>query len=86
MSNRHLADNPLEGNGGNVVAFVDHNEPVRPTDFAQVVPTSKRLRHGDVDDSLCLVSAAAELTDLLGGDTEVFGEAISPLLDPPQSA
>jgi hypothetical protein len=77
----HLTHNAFEGNRGNVMAFVHDNEPVRLGDFAQIFATSKALGHREVDGALRLVAAAAKLTNLLGGHSEMFAETFSPLLD-----
>ena len=78
---RHLTHDTLEGDRGDVMALVDNDEAIRLGDFAQILPTSEALCHRDVDGALCLVAAAAELTDLLGGHPEVLSETFSPLLD-----
>ena len=79
VSNGHFADNALEGHRGNVMTFVDHDQPVWLGDFCEIVPSGQALRHRNVDDALRLVPATSELTDLLGGHPEVLAETVSPL-------
>jgi len=46
----NLADHALEGNGRDVVAFVDDHEPISRGQFADVLPARQRLHHRDIDD------------------------------------
>ncbi len=63
------------------MTLVNYDEAVRLSDFGQIFTTSEALCHRDIDGALCLVAAAAELTDLLCGHPEVLSETLTPLLD-----
>ena len=81
VSYRHLTNNTLERHRRDVMTLVDNDEAVHLGDFAQVFTTSEALCHRDIDGALCLVAAAAELTDLLCSHPKVLCETLSPLLD-----
>jgi hypothetical protein len=67
----------LERRGGNVVAFVDDDKPIRGRHRADVVLADQRLQHGDIDAAVCLPPPAAELAGL---DAEMLGDPAAPLI------
>jgi hypothetical protein len=60
----------LEGDGGEVVAFVDHDLAVDAEERLEVVDRLEALNHREVDRPFPLPSAATELAYLLRGETE----------------
>jgi hypothetical protein len=75
-----LADHALEGNGRDVVAFVDDHEPISRGQFADVLPARQRLHHRDIDDAPQTASSATERADLAAFETEMLLQALAPLL------
>ena len=60
-----LAHGTFEGDCGDVVAFVDDDEPVAGGEFGEVGAPGEALDHRDVHDVAGAVTAAADLADLL---------------------
>jgi hypothetical protein len=79
-AHRHLANCALERNGRNVVALVDNHEPVAGRYLREVVSAGKTLNHRQVDHTTRL-PLRTDLSDALLVETEVCGQAVSPLFD-----
>ena len=65
-----VPDGGLEGERRQVVALVDHDQPVAAEERVEVVDRFEALDHREVDDAGQLAPAAAFLADLLGREVE----------------
>ena len=63
------------------MALVDNHQSVPATQLRKVLTAGQGLSGGYVDQSLRLAAATANLSDLLGIEFQMLGQAISPLLD-----
>ena len=81
MAGRSVTDGSLEGERGQVVAFVDHDQPVATEECVEVIDCFEALDHCEVDDSGELAPAAAFLADLLRGESEQCRELSAPLFE-----
>jgi hypothetical protein len=77
---RDLLDARLEGDGRDVVAFVDDHQPIAGGARYEIAAVGEALGHGQVDNRGLAVAAAAELPDLVGREAEMLLEARTPLL------
>jgi hypothetical protein len=74
---RDLADGVLEGRSGNVVAFIDHDQPVSVGESGKVVASRQCLQGRDVQDTGGLGTPAAALA---GPHAEQIVDANAPLV------
>ncbi len=76
-----MADAGFERDSGYVMAFVDDDKAVSMEQFGRPFAAGDALDHGDIDDSGLHVLAASDCPDLTGFESEVFLEAVTPLLE-----
>lgn len=70
MAGGGVPDGSFEGERGQVVALVDHDQTVAAEERVEIVDRFEALDHREVDDPGQLAPAAASLADLLRREAE----------------
>jgi hypothetical protein len=76
-----LGQHALEGNGGKMVAFIDDDVPVVRDEIVNAILAHQALNHRDVEPSVRLTLTAADLSDILIGNTKKHRKLRNPLLE-----
>jgi hypothetical protein len=77
----NLVHDPFEGDGRNVVAFVDDDLPVTAYDVIDGVLVHETLDHGHVQGAVWLPPPASNLSDRRRLESKEHGQLVDPLVE-----